>query len=296
VKLIALALGLILEHVATQLLHLRELRWFDAYYDFGIAQTRRLDSWAVYVGVIVILLVLAAPVFLASYFLEEPGRLWDPDYLAFAVLVVFLSLGPRDLGNEVDEYCAELDQDNGDAAYRVLVEISEAEKPRTSEIDEVEDAIFVQAVNRIFGVMFWFVVLGPVGAWLFRISDLLRRRAAFESVRDPELNRALMPAIESVYGILKWIPARLATLGYALSGSFDDALNGWRGYHPESGVPIDRRNDELTARVGKAAMTGFLDQPPNSSAAARNAMRLVSRTLFIWVTIIALMTIVGWAV
>ena len=34
-------------------------------------------------------------------------------------------------------------------------------------------------------------------------------------------------------------------------------------------------------------MTGFLDQPPNSSAAARNAMRLVSRTLFIWVTIIA---------
>lgn len=295
-KLLVLALGLILEHVATQLLHLRELRWFDGYYDFGIAQTKRLDSWAVYVGVLVILLVLAAPVFLASYALQGPGRLWDPDYLAFAVLVVFLSLGPRDLGNEVDEYCAALDRDDAEAAHRVLVEISEAERPRVSEIDVVEDAIFVQAVNRIFGVLFWFVVLGPAGAWLFRISDLLRRRAAFESVRDGEINNSLLPAIESVYGILKWIPSRLALLGYALSGSFDDALVCWRGYHPEPGTPIDKRNDELTARVGKAAMTGFLDQPPNSSAAARNAMRLVSRTLFIWVTILGLMTIFGWAI
>jgi len=60
-------------------------------------------------------------------------------------------------------------------------------------------------------------------------------------------------------------------------------------------VPLDRRNDEVVARVGKAAMTGFLDEPPNSSAAARNSLRLVERTLFIWVTVIALLTIFGWA-
>ena len=33
-KLIALILGLGLEHLATHLLHLRELHWFDAYFDF----------------------------------------------------------------------------------------------------------------------------------------------------------------------------------------------------------------------------------------------------------------------
>jgi membrane protein required for beta-lactamase induction len=61
-------------------------------------------------------------------------------------------------------------------------------------------------------------------------------------------------------------------------------------------VPFHRSNDEVVACVGKAAMTGFLEETPNSSAAARNAMRLVTRTLFIWITVIAVMTLFGWAV
>lgn len=294
-KLIALALGLILEHFATQILHLRELRWFDRYYDFGLIQARRVRGFLVHVVVFVVLLLPTLPVWLVSASLEGPEILWDFAYLTFAVLVVFLCLGPRDLGNEVDEYCAALDAGDRDAAGRVLLEMSEAEHPRASEIEIVEEAIFIQANNRIFGVVFWFMVLGPVGAWFFRVSDLLRRRAAFEAIRDFEANERVLAAIEAIYGILKWIPARLAMLGYMLSGSFDDAWNAWRGYAPGEHVPLDRRNDEIVARVGKAAMTGFLDEPPNSSAAARNSLRLVERTLFIWVTVIALLTIFGWA-
>jgi membrane protein required for beta-lactamase induction len=95
---------------------------------------------------------------------------------------------------------------------------------------------------------------------------------------------------------LVWLPARLAIVGYALSGSFDDAWNCWRSYELKSDLPFHRSNDEVVACVGKAAMTGFLEGSPNSSAAARNAMRLVIRTLFIWLTVIGLMTIFGWAV
>jgi membrane protein required for beta-lactamase induction len=295
-KLIALALGLVLEHFATQLLHLRELRWFDRYYDFGLVLLKKARGWMVPAGIVVILLVLAAPVLVVSYTLHGPGVLWDPDYLVFAVLVIFLSLGPRDLGTEVDEYRAAAERNDAETARAVLIEMSEAQNPRVNDIDVVEEAIFVQAVNRIFGVVFWFVVLGPVGAWLFRISDMLRRRAAFESLRDAELNAAVFPAIEAIYGVLKWIPSRLAMLGFALSGSFDGALNGWKSHRAQPGTPIDKNNDSLTARVGKAAMLGALDEPANSSAGARNAMRLVTRTLFIWITLLALMTIFGWAV
>lgn len=294
-KLIALALGLVLEHLATELLHLRELRWFDSYFDYGLARAKRIGAWGVHLVLAAIVILPTIPVLLVSDALQGPEIFWDLAYLAFAVLVVFLCLGPRDLGKEVDEYCTALDQEDHEGARRALVEISEAERPRASEIDVVEDAIFVQANNRIFGVVFWFMLLGPVGAWLFRVSDLLRRRVAFESVRDEQLTVRVLPAIEAIYGALKWVPARLAMLGYMLSGSFDDALNSWRSYEASARAPIDRRNDELVARVGKAAMTGFLDEPPNSSAAARNAMRLVQRTLFIWVTVIAVMTIFGWA-
>ena len=52
---------------------------------------------------------------------------------------------------------------------------------------------------------------------------------------------------------------------------------------------------ELVARVGKAAMTGYLSEPANSSAAARNSMRIVRRTVFIWVSVIAIMTLFGLA-
>lgn len=294
-KLIALALGLILERYATQILHLRELRWFDRYYDFGLAQARRIGSRGVYPVLLVVLLVPTLPVWLISMGLQGPEILWDLGYLAFAVLVVFLCLGPRDLGSEVDEYSAAMDGNEADTAGRLLLEIAEAENPRASEIDVIEDAIFIQATNRIFGVVFWFILLGPVGAWFFRVSDLLRRRAAFESIRDHDANERVLAAIEVIYGLLKWVPTRLVMLSYMLTGSYDDAWNAWRGYQATGSLPIDKRNDELVASVGRAAMTGFLDEPPNSSAAARNSMRLVNRTLFIWVSVIAAMTLVGLA-
>ena len=289
--LIVLALGLVLEHLATAILHLRELRWFDRYYDAGIHFISDWPRWAVYPGLILILAVHALPVYLVSLSLLEYEFIWDLPYLSFAVLIVFFCLGPRDLGSEVDEFCQARDSSDDEVAERVLLEMSEAEHPRSSDIEVVEDAIFVQSNNRIFGVIFWFVVLGPVGAWVFRVSDLLRRRVVFQHLHAAESNETILAAIEAIYGVLKWVPARLAMLGYALSGSFDDALNAWRGELAAEGTPIDVRNDMLVARVGKASMSGYLDEPTNSSAAARNSMRIVHRTVFLWVILIALLTL-----
>jgi AmpE protein len=295
-KLIALMLGLALERLATRLLHLRELRWFDGYFDYGLAHARRRGPAVGYALLAAWLIVPLVPVLWVSSLLQRTGVAWDLPYLIFAVLVVFFCLGPRDLASEVDDYCAARDSNDLDRAGRVLFELSEGGGVRVSEIEAVEEAVFIQANNRLFGVVFWFTVLGPGGAWMFRLSDLLRRRAAFEAARNEQAPPdAALTAMEDIHGVLAWVPARLAALGFALSGSFDDALNDWRAYRRADGQPIQRGNDEIAARVGKAAMTGFLRQPANSSAAARNAMRLVMRTLFIWITIIALMTIFGWA-
>lgn len=302
-KLIALILGLVLERLATELLHLRELRWFDRYFDLGLHYAHRCRGWVVHAAIVVLLAVPAVPVLLVSAALHGEEAYypvtaisWDLPYLLFAVFVVFLCLGPRDLGNEVDDYCRALDAGDESNAQRVLVELAESDQETPADTAVVEEAIFVQATNRIFGVVFWFVLLGPVGAWLYRLGDLLHRRTVFESSRNADLEIRVRPAVESVYGVLKWIPARLAALGYALTGSFDDALESWRTVGRDADAPFHTNNDELVARVGRAAMTGTLDEPSNTSAAARNSMRLVTRTLFLWVTILAAMTIFGWAV
>ena len=295
-KLIALILGLAIGHAATRRLKLRELRWFDPYFDFALARAGRRSRPVAVLLVLVFLAVIVLPVLWVSVVLQRTFVPWDVLFLIFAVFIVFLCLGPRDLGSEVEEYSAALDAGDHDEAGRLLTEMSESRYPDAASVELVEDAVFAQATNRIFGVAFWFVVLGPVGAWLFRVSDLLRRRAAFEATREAETVRRALPAVELVHGVLALIPARLAALGYALAGSFDDAINGWRAYLRPDGVSVHASNSRLVAAVGKAAMTGFLEQPSNSSAAARNSMRLVMRTLFIWVTVIALMTLFGWAV
>ena len=295
-KLIALIIGLGLEHVATQVLHLRELRWFDAYFDLGLERLKRFNVWLTYVAIVLILALPLIPVLWASYALRGTAIPWNLPYLLFAVLIVFFCLGPRDLGTEVDEYCSALSRGDEERSEALLTELCEGGHSGASDVDAVEEAIFVQATNRIFGVVFWFVVLGPVGAWLYRVSDLLRQRVAYDYARDPESAVGIFSAVESVHGVLVWVPARLAVIGYAFSGSFDDALNCWRSYELRAELPFYRSNDEVVACVGKAAMTGFLEETPNSSAAARNAMRLVTRTLFIWITVIAVMTLFGWAV
>jgi AmpE protein len=296
VKLIALILGLVLERTATRGLRLRELRWFDAYFDFGLERVRALGRAAAPPILLLLLGMAVAPVLAISVVLAGTAIPWDLPYLLFAVFIVFVCLGPRDLASEIEEYCTALDEGDYEKASRVLTELSEAAHTSSVDAELVEDVVFAQATNRVFGVTFWFIVFGPVGAWLFRVSDLLRRRTAFESARDARLSATAKPAAEALHGVLAWIPARLAALGYALSGSFDDAVNGWRSLEFDPGTGLYRSNVRLTATVGRAAMTGFLQQPANSAAAARNSLRLVTRTLFIWVTVIALMTLFGWAV
>ena len=289
-KLIALILGLVIERLATQLLHLRELRWFDRYFDIGLVQIARLRGWVALLGVLSLVAVPLLPVLLVS--LAFTDVLWDLPYLAFAVLVLLFSLGPRDLGEEVDEYCDAIRSEDQEAADRIARELLGADQTENDEA--VVRAVFIQANNRIFGVVFWFILLGPVGAWLFRVTDLLRRRAHFEAERVPELKQALTH-IEVVHGVLGWLPARLAALGYAISGSFDDALSCWRAYAASGDEPIHHTNDEIVACVGCGALSLVEGDTEGPDHGARKAMRLVTRTIFVWTTVIALMTLPGWA-
>ena len=105
-NLIALFLGLGIERLVTNLLHLREPRWFDAYFDWGLKhlyKQRLMSSAAV---AVVMILVLVLPVLAVSLLFAD--RLFGVLYMAFAVFVLLFSLGPRDLVEEVDEERARL--------------------------------------------------------------------------------------------------------------------------------------------------------------------------------------------
>jgi membrane protein required for beta-lactamase induction len=294
-SLLALLLALALERGLTQFFHLRELRWLDHYGDWIAGRFGTGSAGSRLPVALVALLLPVLPVAALSWFLG--GHLLGVPQLAFAVLVLLVSFGPRDLRVEVDEYVAALQRGDRDEAGRRAKELLEADASgRGAGLREaVEEAIFVQANNRIFGVIFWFMVLGPAGAWLFRTSDLLRRRAAFQGGRGGQ-GDSLRRALVALHGLLAWLPARLTAVSYALAGSFEDAVGNWR-------VAVDRatenaldRSEDLLARVGKASLQpSVADLPPESldAATARGAWRIVSRATWIWLVAIALLVLVG---
>lgn len=295
--LLALLLALLLERLATRLLHLRQAGWIEDYAGWAAGKFVAAGgpagmAWCVALALIPVVPVAAVALALAQ---AAPGIVW----LGFASLVLIFSLGPRDLAEEVSEY---LDRETGgDAAGAALAASAiiehDAAQRRELRAAAVEDAIFVQANNRIFGVLFWFVVLGPTGlgpaaAWLFRVSDLIRRRAIAGA--DPSATAGGPGCPERLHFVLAWAPARLLALGYALAGSFEDARRSWRERYSGFPARLLERNDWLLVHVGRAAISTAIGGAADPSAPARAAMRLVRRALLFWVTIIALLSLAAW--
>lgn len=300
-NLIALLIGLVVERLATQLFHWRRMRWLDRIIDFGFRQADRLATWPAIIPVVLLAIVLVLPVFAVIWFLG--GTLAGFTYLLLAVVVLFFSLGPRDIGEEVGEYCKALEADDPGEIHNAAKAIVEDDVPEDARerTSCVEAAVCVQANNRLFAVVFWFFVLGPLAAWAYRVTDLVRRRAVFNAARDEQADgnpARIRDAAEMLHGWLAWIPARLTAVGYAVAGHMDDALAALRAPSEDKDATTSERSEKLLARVGFAALA-LQDRPDETATerairGAEAANHLVFKLLLIWAVIIAAMTLYGF--
>ncbi|MEO0575154.1 MAG: regulatory signaling modulator protein AmpE [Pseudomonadota bacterium] len=300
-KIVALFVALILERLFTQLFRWRELRWLDPLFDMGLKYSKRTSALSPYLWVVVVLLVSIAPVVFARVALSE--ALLGLPYFALSVVVLFLSLGPQDIGEDVDQWCVAMrsgDEETERVYSKALLEREFDSSAETRQL--VPCAVFVQANNRMFAVIFWFIVLGPVGAWLFRVADLVRRRALFQAQRsDPHATVATdcEQRADDVHAWLAFVPARLSALGFVLAGNYDAGINAWRRDDDAVGS-LSQRNDQLLRRVGDAAMQLHRDDGEDDiswhSRAAKAAKNLTLRTLMFWLVGVAVLTLVGGAI
>jgi AmpE protein len=312
---LALLLGLATERMLTHLFHLREFRWLDPLFDQHLRRLRKARRWLAVGLTLLLLLLLVAPVAAASLLL------WDEflriPYFLCAVVVLLFSLGPRDLDEEVEGYLAAMESGDLDTQRQVAEELLERAPPETpiACTEAVERAIYAQANNRIFGVVFWFLLLGPTGAWAFRVADLMRHRVAVRAAGQGfgqgdsqgdgdtmvgEAPAAMGEAVRTLHALLAWIPSRLLMLGYALAGNFEEAMAGWRGGGSDVPPPFAEGSGEIVARVGIAASGRSILDVGNVAEALdriRGARSLVMRTLWmIWCPVIAVLTLYEWLV
>lgn len=300
-KIVALFVALLLERLATHLFHWRELRWLDPLFDFGLRQSSRWQSISPYLWVIVTVALAAAPVLLFRLALDD--ALLGLPYLVLSVIVLFLSLGPQDIGEEVDCWRRAIDEgDYGVERNYARALLERAFNDTAGVRAAVPGAVFVQANNRMFAVIFWFIVLGPVGAWAFRVTDLVRRRALFQAQRAAVNDVAEDSGLcaDTVHAVLAWVPARLTALGYILAGHYDAGREAWREASANRQRTLSATNANLLASVGLAALQQPRSDTDNdaqwATTAARAAKNLALRTLGFWLVGIAVLTLVGFAI
>lgn len=300
-KLLALLLGLLLERLSTNVFGLREIRWLDHYFDRAIVFMGEGQGARAYLVAIVTIALCTLPIIAMAYFLQ--GTFFGLFYLIGSVVILFVSLGPRDLSAEVEEFSAAIEKGDAEATRRVAKELLEFDPPE--QVNKlggaVASAVFVQSTNRTFGVVLWFVLLGPIGAWAFRITDLMRRRAVYESDRLEHEGKAAAPflrPLQNLHGILTWLPSRLAAMSFALAGSFEPATTAWKAYYNECSEHFFDVNDDVVAYAGCGALglQARENMKTSPGAGAECALSLVERSTIVWLVVISLLTIAGAAV
>lgn len=75
-------------------------------------------------------------------------------------------------------------------------------------------------LDRIFSVFFWFFILGPAGAVLYRWVVMYNRH---QKVRSGDL-----PAIKKTQQLLEWLPVRFMGLCTCLAGNFTTGMRVWQ--------------------------------------------------------------------
>ncbi len=284
--LISALLGIAIDRLLTQLHEYRRYDHFLQYIDWARARLHG-GVWDSIGGLLLVLL----PIWLVVGLLQ----VWFHDWLfglvglLFYVAVFVYCLGPRDLSADVGTWCEVSDSSDHElrqrAAGRLLREQVAAQEPNACA-RQLSEAVLLEAGDRLFAVLFWFVLLGPLGAVMYRSASVLYYRPS--DAGEFEQN------IGWLYAVLLWLPARVSALGFALGGHFDSALEGWRQAHqePPAGVAGSERVLRLTGRGALGEDVEELGADPTSPVKA--AMRLVWRALTVWLVVLSLLVLAGW--
>ena len=275
------------------------------------------------------------------------GLLWRiSPLLAFAwsVAILYVTLGFRQFSHHFTAIRDALDDGDEEAARELLAawrQVDASELPRSEIVRHVIEYSVLAAHRHVFGVLAWFSVLaalglGPAGAVLYRMSEFLSRYWQHKS-KSPAASggegasAALQAVVTRAWGVIDFVPARLTSLGFAVVGSFEDAIDAWRSYAQRfpagESAASEKRNDgvilaatsgAVNVRLGGEALKASASRfSPDSSqgfqaagagndggpvtgttsgrtpevAHLRSIVGLVWRSVVLWMVLLALLTL-----
>ena len=259
---------------------------------------------------------------------------------AWSVAILYVTLGFRQFSHHFTEIRDALDDGDEVTARELLAQwrqVDATELPRSEIVRHVVEYSVLSAHRHVFGVLGWFSVLaalglGPSGAVLYRMSEFVSRYWLYKAKSSVSAGDGPSPALQSVatraWGAIDFVPSRVTALGFAVVGSFEDAIDAWRGYTqrfsldlPASsgirndGVILAATSGAVNVRLGGEALRaafaphasqgfqadrddaevpGTTDSTPGREpevAHLRSVVGLVWRSVVLWMVLLALLTL-----
>lgn len=227
--------------------------------------------------------------------------------LPFGVAILYAVLSLKRIGVQAERIAAALRATDIDEARRQLAQWQgrPADDFEAAEIARVGiEQTLVSAHNNLFGVVAWFVVLGPAGAVLYRLSQLLGNKWGMLS--EPEAGQFGQFAAR-IFDLLDWVPLRLTAISFAIVGDFEDAVYCWRTQadawvRQGIGIVLASGAGALGVKLGEPLRFGsnFEFRPElglGDEADADyldSAISLIWRAVVLWLVSLLMLTFAGW--
>jgi AmpE protein len=292
ITLVAVVIALVLGHVApTLVISLRQYAWYRTWLEWLTRNTGQGAAWQGRYGIALAIAPVLLIVGILQWLLDGP--VYGLVGLLFDIAVLVYAWGPRDLDVDVE---AVIDAHDPPTRRTAIARLGLTGEAAALDGPALVEAVFRNALERWFGVLFWFLLLGPVGAMLYRLTVL----AAQDAWADlPPANR---DGARRLKAALEWPVAQLMTLAMALVGNFDTVFSTWReaggtrfgldtGFLGSAARASVRC--ELAEEAEEYAEEGMV-QAMRELPELRDAMSLVWRILLLWLAVLALFVIGGW--
>jgi len=256
---IAVLLVLLLVHTTPGLIQWRDFSWLRRWQEQVGRQGGDIPGLLLCIGVPVLACALVQ--------IMLHGRVLGLFGLALATAVLFYCWGPRDLERDVEAIDKAPDSDQRVAAAQAL-RSDEQQQPLPFESAALVEAAFTAGLRRWFGVLFWFAVLGPAGALLYRFTLLLAFAPTFAEGQTDAQRSWLARAAR----MLDWLPAHLMALSLALASNFDAVLKAWRDYHAAHGQGYFSLDLGFLSAIARASVDADVAAEGGEAHAARNPL------------------------
>ena len=277
--------------------------WLEASFNGGEYKHGAL-AWLV--GVLPALLLAGAGHFLLAGWYPVLAWGWD-------VLVLYLTLGFRQFSHHFTEIHLALRLGDVVQARRLLARWrgDECSELSSSEIARlaIEEALLASH-RHVFAVLLWYVLLGPAGAVLYRLSALLADswgKPAGAVAGITTVQQSFGTFAQQIFAIVDWLPQRTTATAFAIVGDFEDAVYCWRTQAAQwrdqaAGIILASGAGALGVRLGMSLQQGLdvVDRPElglGDEADAdfmQSAVGLVWRALVLWLLLLLLLELASW--